>query len=153
MSIGDKETNANEIQFGAPPISATKEATADMKPQTRYIHPDTIFAGCYAHMAGDVKYPALPESGRTEFGILNFMQEDPKGYLSLSSLLDAMERHISLIKKGEWFDGDCCDRLGPQTVTHLGCIMAGLNMIHARKAAGNLEDDRPYIKPEEKLEK
>jgi len=134
------------------PAGANKDATADMKPRMRFVHPDTSIAIAKAHMAGDVKYPALPEADRTESGILNFMQIDPNAYLSLSSLLEAIERHLNLIKVGEWYDGDCCDRLGPKTVTHLGCMGAGLNMIHARLAAGNLEDDRPYIKPKDRLE-
>lgn len=131
--------------------TASKNATADNKPKLRFIHPDTKAAIAKAHMAGDLKYPALPEESRTEYGTMNFLQDDPHGYLSLSSLLDAMERHIDAIKSGEWYDADSCDRLGDKEVEHLGNIGACLNMIFARKAKGNLKDDRPFVSKDDIL--
>lgn len=91
----------------------------------KYIHPTTKNWGALAMMAGAKKY-----------GAWNYIN----GH-KLTDLLDAMERHIDRIRQGEWVDQDCSDRID-QTVPHLGCVVAGVNMIATQLAQGTLVDDR-----------
>ena len=91
----------------------------------KYIHPNVKNWGALAMMAGAEKY-----------GPWNFLN----GH-KLTDLLDAMERHIDRIRQGEWMDMDCTIRLN-RDVPHLGCIVAGVNMIAGQLAKGTLVDDR-----------
>jgi len=91
----------------------------------KYLHPNVKNWGALAMMAGEKKY-----------GAWNFLD----GH-KLTDLLDAMERHIDRIREGEWIDTDCTERLD-RSVPHLGCIVAGVNMIAGQLAKGTLIDDR-----------
>lgn len=91
----------------------------------KYIHPNVKNWGALAMMAGAEKY-----------GPWNFLS----GH-KLTDLLDAMERHIDCIRQGEWMDMDCTMRLN-RDVPHLGCVVAGVNMIAGQLAKGTLVDDR-----------
>ena len=91
----------------------------------KYVHPNVKNWGALAMMAGAEKY-----------GAWNFLD----GH-KLTDLLDAMERHIDMIRQGEWNDPDCSERLD-RDVPHLGCIVAGVNMIAGQLAKGTLVDDR-----------
>lgn len=106
-------------------MKALKNDVQDKKPQHRYTHPEVKRELALAMMAGAIKYSAY-----------NFM----KGHTVLQ-LLDALERHLDLYRWGEDLDKDCTERLG-QPVSHLGCILACVNMLCAQRSEGTLIDDR-----------
>lgn len=108
-------------------MSAKKDNVKDNKPPYRYLTKYMLDQAAYAHQAGANKY-----------GPFNFMA----GGLTALQLLEAIERHIQLIKIGEDFDQDCTDRAGVN-VHHMGCIAANVNMYLSLFATGKLIDDRP----------
>ena len=109
--------------------TAKKDNIKDCKPAYKFIHPHLKEMCAYANMAGGQKYDDW-----------NFLY----GH-DLDDLLDAMERHIDKIRQGEWADDDATAYLrkrcegSTKIVTHLGCVLANVNMILHQLDAGTLK--------------
>jgi hypothetical protein len=83
----------------------------------------------YAMRAGEIKYESW-----------NFL----KGHNYLQ-LMAAMERHGLQVMEGELFDVDTSERID-LSVSHYGCIGAGINMMMYQIEAGTLTLDLPITK-------
>lgn len=106
-------------------MSATKHNKD--KPQIGYLHPATMAECAYAHQAGEVKY-----------GRYNYL----KGH-SERELLEAAIRHLqAALWEGE-SDMDSSSRIG-RSVSHVGCVLANMNMLLTQKALGTLKEDAPF---------
>jgi hypothetical protein len=108
-----------------PSGRARKDDVKDGKVGRAYMHPRTRDELELAHEAGAVKY-----------GPLNFMDGHTTTQL-LSAAIRHLEKHLW---EGD-LDEDCTQRLG-RPVMHLGCALAGINMLLAQIEAGTHLDDR-----------
>lgn len=103
---------------------ANKNDRLDNKPELKYICQATLAELSYAMMAGKIKY-----------GKYNYL----KGH-NASQLLEAAIRHLFAVLNGEYLDADCTERLG-HPVSHLGCVLANINMLLSQQEAGTLNND------------
>lgn len=114
----------DSVSVTEPTEGAKKNAKKDGKASRRFIHPSSLDQMQFAMDAGEIKY-----------GAYNFM----KGH-ERSALISAAMRHLEKMMWGEWIDEDCTKILGRE-VTHLGCVLANMNMLAAQIAEGTSRDD------------
>lgn len=106
-------------------MPASKNDKLDRKPDVSLVYQDTLYECARAMMAGEQKY------GR-------FNYTDGHTY---AQLVAAAIRHLQAALWGEDLDADCSQRAGVP-VSHLGCVLANLNMLIHQQALGTLVDDR-----------
>ena len=105
-------------------MTATKNAKKDRKPALEHVCPHFTTGVGDAMRVGEEKY-----------GARNFMG------LDVVSIVAGIERHAAEIKKGNFIDQDCTERLG-RTVYHWDCAGAGCNMLSMIYHSGKIVVDK-----------
>lgn len=131
LKIGEP-VDRSELKFKLETLEkASKNDKKDVKPDYSFVYSGLMNDVSFAMMAGKIKY-----------GEWNYI----KGH-KVRQLTAAATRHLKAIENGEWWDEDTSNKLKEEfgepapKVSHLGCVVACMNMMKHQFDLDTLTDD------------